>query len=256
MNDTWQTADKKSISGIKEMLNTYTLDPTVLNYGKFVSKTKKEQFHPKSNIKEDRINFNFRFYEACWNYQGEKLQSDYLEVKKLVSAHFKTDRFKTAVKNAFNCVSIELTGFWTKESLSKLKYNFSRDWYTHIGSNVLFPLDGWYCKEFKTEYKKLQTTGDRLKKEGKIHSYYINIIFKEVHFTPSEFKEMVRCSESEGHTALPVIQARRMTEKLPERFSEFKKITFKSTGRSIHYNTNRYSTTYVEIEPFITKPIS
>lgn len=247
-NQFWQVADKTSVDDFIELLNIHTLDPAFLNYGKYASMVKKSHFHPKHQPETDQPRINSKFTDLSWHFSGNPTQSDILRVKKAVNKHIKTERFQSALRERFNCVSIELTYFLAEG----IEIGFSNDWYGTIKSDLIFPLDNWFSSDFRAEWKRMQKVGESLKN---ITFFEIKPVFKEIHYTSQEFEELVKIEFPKKKTSERTIiyQARRVDFSKDKQL-KCKKFTFKSTGRSILYDSDSmYCFAYQNIDPFITK---
>lgn len=244
----WQIADHTNIDDFIKLMDIHTLDPTMLNYGKFASMVKKSHFMPGHQPETDEPHINSQFTDLSWHFSGTLTQSDILKVKKAVNKHLKTERFQNALRDRFNCVSIELTYFLPSE----IKTGFSHDWYGTIKSDFIFPLDNWFSSDFRTEWKRLQIVGELLKN---ITFFEIKTVFKEMHYTSEEFEELVKFEFPKKKIGVYTIigQSRRVNFS-EETKMKCKKYTFKSTGRSILYDPDAmYCFAYQNIDPFITK---
>jgi len=244
----WQIADKTSVNDFIKLLEFHTLDPKMLNYGKYASMVKKSHFQPEHQPETDQPRINSQFIDLSWHFSGNPTKADILKVKKAVNKHLKTDKFQSALKDSFNCVSIELTYFVKPEFLKEYNMNIYRgDWYGTIKSDLLFPLDNWFNSDFRAEWKRLTKKGEEMQK---ISSFYLSVSFLEKHYINSEYQELTKHKTGNRPFLSQAYRANFSAGTL-KRCKEF---TFKSTGRKILYDPDAmYCFAYQEIDPFITK---
>ena len=254
MRPLWMTADKKSLQGLTEMLNEYTLDPICLNYGKYCYISKREHYHFLHTPKNDKYVINASFLEASWHYDGndEDNKKLYLSAKKLINQHLKTDKFQKAIKEQFNAVTLELTIFLTPEKLKDLGYiNQMSTWWIDIKSNKLFNINNWFNDEFKKEWKRLDNEAQSLKN---VLTYHIRPKFKEIHYTNEEYDELLKLiGDFNNKRSTCLNQARRFTlTNPPTRLQYYKDYTLKCTGRKLKFDPESYySFMWFEIDPVI-----
>lgn len=247
---TWQTANKQTIEGLSQMLDAYTLDPTMMNYGKYAKANHPKVYHPKHRPEGLTYDLLTRFEEACWDNKIVINKSNYIEIKKLINAHYKTQKFQDALLARYNCVRLELTYYTTEVSIG-----FSGNWWRTSKSDLLFPIEDWFTADFKTEYKRLQSLGD-----AKGLEYDIKIAFAEQHFTSDEYEEaMELIGKADKKTSFNTYlyqSIRFIQSNAPGRSSKWKEYTYKCSGRSIIYDPlGQYSFNYIQLGQFIKSTI-
>lgn len=244
---------KAKLKEFKELLKEYTLDPTFLNYGKYAHFTKPHQFSPTYRGVNFEYSITSSFLEYCTK-SIDNAKEIYLPAKLAVNKHLKSAKFQKAFFNKFNAVTLEMCIY----SDDLINHTFGGNWWTDIKSDLYFSINNWFTPEFKEEYKRLQKKGDELIQSGKITHYDIKPVFKELHFLPCEFEELLKLPfENQNKTSVSTMmyQARRFSkhsEQKPTAYKRFKEVTLKSTGRKLLYDPkSEYCFLWYEIDPVI-----
>ena len=265
-NSVWQTANKKSLKGLLKMIDTYTLDPRILNNSALYRNTP-EDFHPLHRADRQPVEYRIclPLLGASWFTEIEENKESYFKLKKIVSKHRKTEQFIKAVKEEFNCLRLEACIIYSNDSLKKLyktdNLKTVQKWYSDIKGKNLYPIDkeSFNLSDFKSEYQILQAHCEKLLKMGKIIKYSIHPKYEERHFLSNdEFNELLSLPvhKVEKMTNLMIEQAIRKTGEYNEKNYNFSKVALQS-GRVIEYdlNSSKYCLVYREITPLLTKTL-
>jgi hypothetical protein len=222
----------------------------MLNYGKYAKVTKPISFHPNNRPEKNELSIMPNFLKLSWDFNGEITKETFLIFKKAIQKHMKTERFQKAFFDAFNVATIEVTTFPKDKNYSKNSYN--GDWYIDYKSDLYFPIKNWFCPEFKQEWKRLDS---KFKNDEKFEGYYLNIVFKKIHFLYSERLELMEISDDfkNKRTAFNTLICQAFcVDKSDKKMKEF---IFKSTGRKIYVDLkSEWCLEYSTETPIITKP--